>query len=38
MPIAVDITTKLTPVEQKNAALLKHYENYSEEYYDSFGR
>lgn len=38
MPIAVDITTKLTPVEQKNAALLKRYENYSEEYYDSFGR
>ena len=38
MPVAVNITTKLTRTEQKNAELIKRYENYSAEYYDSFGR
>jgi hypothetical protein len=38
MPMAVDITTKLTENEKKNAALIKRYEKYSAEYYDSFGR
>jgi YARHG domain len=38
MPLAVDITTKLTKVEKNNAALIKRYEKYSAEYYDGFGR
>jgi hypothetical protein len=38
MPIAVNVTTKLTPTEQKNAKLIKRYEKYSAEFYDSFGR
>jgi hypothetical protein len=38
MPSAVDITRKLTATEEKNAALIKRYENYTAEYYDAFGR
>ena len=38
MPMAIDITTKLTATEKKNAELIKRYEKYSEEYYDAFGR
>lgn len=38
MPMAVDITSKLTKVEKDNAALIKRYEKYSAEYYDGFGR
>jgi len=38
MPMAVDVTTDLTKVEKENAAFIKRYEKYSEEYYDSFGR
>ncbi len=38
MPMAVDITAKLTKVEKDNAALIKRYEKYSEEHYDAFGR
>lgn len=38
MPVAVNIKTKLTPTEQKNAELIKRYENYSAEFYDAFGR
>ena len=38
MPMAVDITTKLTHVEKENAALIKRYEKYTEEHYDDFGR
>lgn len=38
MPMAVDITTKLTKVEKENAALIKRYEKYTEEHYDDFGR
>ena len=38
MPMAVDVTTKLTAREKENAALIKRYEKYTEEYYDGFGR
>ncbi len=38
MPTAVDVTDSLTKVEKNNAELIKRYEKYSEEYYDSFGR
>lgn len=38
MPIATNIKTQLTETEKKNAALIKRYEKYTEEYYDSFGR
>ena len=38
MPTAVDITTQLTTLEKNNAALIKRYEKYTEEYYDKFGR
>ncbi len=38
MPMAIDITTKLTKVEKNNAELIKRYEKYSAEFYDSFGR
>jgi hypothetical protein len=38
MPAAVNITTKLTDIEKKNAALIKRYEAYTSEYYDDFGR
>lgn len=38
MAVSQDITDKLTAREKKNAALIKRYENYGEEYYDSFGR
>ncbi|MES2660271.1 MAG: YARHG domain-containing protein [Verrucomicrobiota bacterium] len=38
MPMAIDITTKLTKTEKNNAELIKRYEKYSAEYYDGFGR
>jgi hypothetical protein len=38
MPVALDVTTKLTDIETKNAALIKRYENYGAAYYDRFGR
>lgn len=38
MPMAVDITAKLTKVEEKNAELIRRYEKYSGEFYDGFGR
>ena len=38
MPMAVDITNKLTKIEKANAELIKRYEKYSAEYYDGFGR
>ncbi len=38
MPMAIDITTKLTKIEKNNAELIKRYEKYSAEYYDGFGR
>jgi hypothetical protein len=38
MAVSQDITDSLTPMEKKNADLIKRYENYGEEYYDSFGR
>lgn len=38
IPTSVNITTKLTDIEKKNAALIKRYETYTTEYYDDFGR
>lgn len=38
MPVVLDVKDKLTPVEKKNAELIKRYENYGESYYDRFGR
>ena len=38
MAVSQDVTTNLTEREKKNAALIKRYENYGEEYYDSYGR
>jgi hypothetical protein len=38
MPVIQDVKDKLTPLETKNAALIKRYENYGEAYYDRFGR
>lgn len=38
MPVAVDITSKLTKIEKANAELIKRYEKYSAEHYDEFGR
>lgn len=38
MPVALDVKDRLTPVEAKNVALIKQYENYTSEYYDRFGR
>jgi len=38
MPVSVDVATNLTQIEQKNEALIKRYEKYSDKYYDKFGR
>ena len=38
MAVSQDVSDNLTPIEKKNAELIKRYEKYGEEYYDSFGR
>jgi YARHG domain-containing protein len=38
MPVVLDVTTKLTEIENKNAALIRRYETYGAKYYDRFGR
>ena len=38
MAVSQDISDNLTKKEKENAALIKRYENYGEEYYDGFGR
>lgn len=38
MAVSQDVTDNLTPIEKKNAELIKRYEKYGEEFYDSFGR
>ena len=38
MAVSQDVSDSLTEKEKKNAALIKRYENYTEEYYDDFGR
>lgn len=38
MPVSSDITSQLTAIEKANAELIKRYEKYTEEHYDSFGR
>lgn len=38
MPMHTDIRNTLTEIEKKNVDLIKRYEKYAAEYYDSFGR
>jgi hypothetical protein len=38
MPVTTDVRKNLSDIELKNAALIKRYEQYAEEYYDEFGR
>jgi hypothetical protein len=38
MAVSQDVSDNLTPIEKKNAELIKRYEKYGEEFYDSFGR
>lgn len=38
MPMATNVSTRLTATEQQNETLIKRYEQYGAEYYDSFGR
>lgn len=38
MPVSVNVQNELTDIELKNIELLKRYEDYAEDYYDSFGR
>jgi hypothetical protein len=38
MPLHTDIRKDLTPLEVKNAELIKRYEKYAQEYYDDYGR
>ena len=35
MPISMNVPPQLTPVEEKNEALIKHYEDYGNEHYDA---
>jgi len=38
MPVSINITKSLTPIEKQNIELLKRYEQHAVKYYDSFGR
>lgn len=38
VPNTADVTKDLTPIEKKNIALIKRYENYAESFGDDFGR
>lgn len=38
MPVSLDVQKELTDIENKNIALIKHYEKYAKEYYDDYGR
>lgn len=38
MPVSTDVRKKLTPIELKNATLIKKYEKYAGENYDDYGR
>ena len=38
MPMSTDVSTELTAIEKHNHELIKRYEDYGREYYDSFGR
>ena len=38
MPMATDVSAKLTAIEKHNHDLIKRYEDYGREYYDAFGR
>jgi hypothetical protein len=38
MPFSTDVRKKLTPIELKNATLIKRYEKYAESSYDDYGR
>jgi len=38
VPISENVESQLTPLEVKNIALLKRFEKYAEDNYDTFGR
>ena len=38
IPMYTDVANQLTPLEKKNIALLKRYEEHAQAYYDSYGR
>ena len=38
MPVSMNVLANLTETEKKNEALIKRYEKYAAEYYDSYGR
>lgn len=38
MPMTTEVSSQLTDIEEKNAALIKRYEDYGKKYYDVFGR
>jgi hypothetical protein len=38
MPISIDVTAKLSNLEEKNAAMVKRSEKYGADHDDSFGR
>lgn len=38
IPMYSDVSNKLTPIEKSNIAILKRFEKYAEDNYDSFGR
>ncbi len=38
IPVSVDVSKDLTPLEKENIALIKRYEDHAENYYDKFGR
>jgi hypothetical protein len=38
MPMSTDVRNELTEIEKKNEVLIKRYEKYAAEFYDSYGR
>ena len=38
IPVSIDMTKQLTPIEKQNIELLKRYEKHAATYYDRFGR
>jgi len=38
IPVTDDVSSKLTPIEKKNIALLQRFEKYATDNYDTFGR
>ena len=38
IPISSDVSSQLTKIEKENIAILKRFEKYAEDNYDTFGR